>query len=100
MFITSEGNYSRIMLSCGKAYLIRGNLSFMERCIESQFPTEVAKQFLRLGRSLIVRRDNILYLNTSRGELLLRTGSTNPPYRMKDIKPALLKKLKQILEGE
>lgn len=98
LFVLAEGNYCRFMLSWGKEYLIRGNLRFVEESINQQFPSEVATQFVRLGRSIIVRLDAILYFNVSKGELLLRTGSFTPPYLMKGVSGRSLKILKQLLE--
>lgn len=98
LFILAEGNYCRFMLSWSKEYLVRGNLRFVEESIRSQFPPEVAAQFVRLGRSIIVRLDSILYFNISKGELLLRTGSFTSPYLMKGVSGRSLKVLKQLFE--
>lgn len=76
MFITSDGNYSTFMLAYGTTHVVTLQLGQIEKMIEHQLEREGDK-YIRIGKSLIVNRDYIQYINIPKQQLVLSDGKMN-----------------------
>lgn len=65
MCISSDGNYSTIVLDSGETKVVSIQLGKMEKMIHDQMGDE-ENLFFRIGKSLIVNHDHIFYINPSR----------------------------------
>ncbi len=98
VYITSDGNYSTLVLSDGEARLITLQLGEVEEMIQRQLDKKVAQNFIRLGRQLIINRRYIFYINLPHQRLTLSDNSSNK-YTVSASRDAL-KKLKEAIETE
>ena len=64
MFITSEGNYSKVFTQDGHNHLVAYQLGQLEDMIGNQLG-EDETPFIRIGKSLIVNRDYIYLIDVS-----------------------------------
>lgn len=64
MFISSEGNYSKVFTQDGHHHLVAYQLGQLEDMIGNQLG-EVETPFIRIGKSLIVNRDYIYLIDVS-----------------------------------
>ena len=96
--IEADGNYSNLYIVGEEERMVLGQLGQLERMIGEQLG-EQASAFIRVGRSLIINRNYIYYINPSRQVLIMR----DPNGRKHEIKKAShesLKNLKEFIERE
>lgn len=70
VFITADGNYSAITNADGSKYVLTMQLGQIERRIAENVDSD-DNRFIRIGKSLIVNRDFITFINPSRQKLIL-----------------------------
>ena len=96
--IEADGNYSNLYIVGEEERMVLGQLGQLERMIGEQLGEE-ASAFIRVGRSLIINRNYIYYINPSHLVLIMR----DPYGRKHEIKKAShesLKNLKEFIERE
>lgn len=74
MFITSDGNYSNIHTTDGRAKLISMRLGELEKLIANQL-NNVESQFLRVGRKLIVHSVFVSSVDLKQNKLVMTNGN-------------------------
>ncbi len=97
VYISSDGNYSVLVQSDGNTRILTYQLGQVERMINQQLDSS-ADSFLRVGKSLIVNKSYINYINVPKQKLILSDA-----YMMTHTISAsreALKKLKELLEKE
>ena len=97
IYFSSEGNYSTLMLRDGNARIVTVQLGQIEKMIAAQLGAE-GNIFIRIGKSLIINRSYIYYINISRQQLMLSNVETFS-YTVAASKEAL-KQLKELLDSE
>lgn len=97
VYISSDGNYSQMLLVGGDMRVLTMQLGQMERLIEDLLGN-YSRQFIWIGKSLIVNRSYIFYIHPSRQQLVL-CDSRNERYTVQASKEAL-RQLKQLIEQE
>ena len=97
VYITSDGNYSQFLLSGGDMRMVSVQLGQIERLIESQLGI-FGRMFIRIGKSLIINRDYIYYININQQRLELN-DKVNQKYTVQASREAL-KQLKVVIEKE
>lgn len=75
VYISADGNYSRITTADSANYIITLQLGQVEKRI-SESGIDSVESFIRIGKSLIVNRDYITYINPSKQKLVLSDGHT------------------------
>ena len=75
VFISSDGNYSTLMFTSGETRVLTFQLGQLEHQLEKQL-TNTKGLFIRLGKSLIVNRTFISYINIPKQQLVLANGQT------------------------
>lgn len=95
-YISSDGNYSTMVLIDKEEHLFTFNLSAFEKTIVQQLGTE-AKTFIRLGKSLIINGIYINYVNISKQQIILSDIKFLNRFALSASKDAL-KNLKTVLE--
>ena len=98
IYISSDGNYSTMVLHDKTEHLFTFNLSHFQKLIEKQLKDE-ASQFIRIGKSLIINRDYIYRINLTKQQLVMSDMALNQAFMLSASKEAL-KQLKQLLENE
>ena len=96
--IEADGNYSTFFLVGGEKRLVLFQLGQLEQMIGEQLAEE-AKAFIRIGRSLIVNRNYIYYINLNLQILLMRDTSCHS-HETRKVSRESLKKLKELIEGD
>ena len=96
VYISSEGNYTTMVLINKETHLFSFNLATFEKIIEQQLGT-YAQIFIRLGKSLIINANYIYYINVSKQQITLSDTCFEEKFTMTASKDAL-KALKAILE--
>ena len=97
VYITSDGNYSQFLLSGGDMRMVTVQLGQIERLIERQLGV-FGRLFIRIGKSLIINRDYIYYININQQRLELN-DKVNQKYTVQASREAL-KQLKVVVEKE
>ena len=97
VYITSDGNYSQFLLSGGDMRMVTVQLGQVERLIGSQLGI-FGRLFIRIGKSLIINRDYIYYININQQRLELN-DKVNQKYTVQASLEAL-KQLKVVVEKE
>ena len=97
VYITSDGNYSQCLLSGGDMRMVTVQLGQIERLIERQLGV-FGRLFIRIGKSLIINRDYIYYININQQRLELN-DKVNQKYTVQASREAL-KQLKLVIEKE
>ncbi len=97
VYITSDGNYSQFLLSGGDMRMVTVQLGQIERLIERQLGV-FGRLFIRIGKSLIINRDYICYININQQRLELN-DKVNQKYTVQASREAL-KQLKLVIEKE
>lgn len=97
VYITSDGNYSQFLLSGGDLRMVTIQLGQIERLIENQLGV-FGRLFIRIGKSLIINRDYIYYININQQRLELN-DKVNQRYTVQASREAL-KQLKAVIEKE
>ena len=98
VYISSDGNYSTIILNDRTEHVFTFNLSQCLKIIEAQLKEE-ASTFIRIGKSLIINRDYIYKINITKQLLVLSDMSFNESFNLVASKEAL-KQLKILQEKE
>lgn len=97
IFISSDGNYSSLMLTYGESRVVTLQLGQIERLIAKQLHTQ-GQSFIRIGRSLIINRNYIHYINLPRQQLVLCDGRS-ASHTLSASREAL-KQLKDLIDKE
>ncbi|MDR3057709.1 MAG: LytTR family transcriptional regulator [Prevotella sp.] len=96
VYISSDGNYSTMVLINKDEHLFTFNLGTFERVIEQQLGID-AQTFIRLGKSLIINAKYIYYVNVSKQQIILSDSSFPHKFVLSASKEAL-RALKNVLE--
>jgi DNA-binding LytR/AlgR family response regulator len=97
VYIASDGNYSTLVQADNEVRMISYQLGQIEKMISSQLGSE-GNIFIRIGRSLIINRSYIYYINIPKQKLILSdVASFN--HSVTASKEAL-NQLKELLEKE
>lgn len=94
IYISSDGNYSNLLMSGGEIRMVTFQLGQIEEMIQKQLP-EMRSNFIRIGRSLIININHVYHINISRQQLLLKDRDNT--YTLSASKEAL-KALKEFIE--
>ena len=97
VYISSDGNYSTLVQADGEVRMLSFQLGQIEKKIADQLGNE-GNNFIRIGKSLIINRSYIYYINVPKQKLVLSdVGSFS--HTMSASKEAL-KLLKELIEKE
>lgn len=97
VYITADGNYSVITMADGENFVLTLQLGQIERRIAEMLDKD-DHRFIRIGKSLIVNRDFIAFINPVRQKMIL-SDCRNFRHEVSASKDAL-KALKELLEKE
>lgn len=97
VFVSSDGNYSTLVLSDGESRILTMQLGQLEKLIENQLGAAGAI-FIRIGRSLIINRSYVYYINLPQQKLIL-SNQRGGNHTLSASKEAL-KSLKELFEQE
>ena len=97
VFISSDGNYSTFVFTYGESRVVTMQLGQVERLIAVQL-TLSGGDFIRIGKSLIINRNFISYINITKQQLVLSDGYSTS-HSLTASKEAL-KQLKELIEKE
>lgn len=95
VYIASDGNYSTLVQTDGEVRMLSYQLGQIEKMISSQLGSE-GNVFIRIGKSLIINRSYIYYINIPKQKLILSDTATFS-HTVTASKEAL-KQLKELLE--
>lgn len=73
--ISSDGNYSTLVQRDGESRTLTFQLGQIEKLIETQLGQE-GNTFIRIGKSLIINRSYIYYINIPKQRIILSDGAT------------------------
>lgn len=97
VYVSSDGNYSTLVQADGEMRMLSFQLGQIEKMIASQLGSE-GNSFIRIGKSLIINRSYIYYINVPKQKLVLSDVSTFS-HTVTASREAL-KQLKELLEKE
>lgn len=97
VYISSDGNYSTLIHADGDIRMLSFQLGQIEKMIASQLGVE-GNIFIRIGKSLIINRSYIYYINVPKQKLVLSDVET-VNHTVTASREAL-KQLKEFLEKE
>lgn len=97
VYIASDGNYSTLVQTDGEMRMLSFQLGQIERMIATQLEQE-GRNFIRIGKSLIINRSYIYYINVPKQKLTL-SDVENFSHTVAASKEAL-KQLKELIEKE
>lgn len=97
IYIASDGNYSTLMQTDGEMRMLTFQLGQIERMIADQLGSE-GNNFIRIGKSLIINRSYIYYINVTKQKLTL-SDVASFSHTVTASKEAL-KQLKELIEKE
>ena len=97
VYISSDGNYSSLVQTDGETRVLSYQLGQIERMMSCQLGSE-GNSFIRLGKSLIINRSYIYYINIPKQKLML-SDNVSFSHSVTASKDAL-KQLKELLERE
>ena len=97
VYISSDGNYSTLMQVDGELRILSHQLGQIEKMIETQLRND-SNNFIRIGKSLIINRAYIYYINVAKQKLILSDAATFN-YSVPASREAL-KQLKDLVEKE
>lgn len=95
--MSSDGNYSNLMLTNGESRIVTLQLGQIEKMFEHQL-AQSGLNFIRIGKSLIVNRTYIFYINITKQQLILSNGD-NAQHSLTASREAL-KLLKDLIEKD
>jgi len=98
VFISSDGNYSNIVLTDNETRMLTFQLGQIEVMIREQLGTLESGLFIRIGRGLIINRNYIYYINVQSQKLIL-SDNNRFTHTVSASKEAL-KQLKDLIEKE
>ena len=81
VYISSDGNYSTMVLHDKTEHLFTFNLSHFQKLIEKQLKDD-ASQFIRIGKSLIINRDYIYRINLAKQQLVMWDMALNQAFML------------------
>ena len=97
VYVSADGNYSELTTADGTRVMLTSQLGQVEKRIaESAAATE--NRFIRIGKSLIINRDYISFINAGRQKLVLSDCRTFR-HELSASREAL-KALKELIEKE
>ena len=97
VYISSDGNYSTLVQVDGEMRLLSFQLGKIEKMIVDQLGSE-GNNFIRIGKSLIINRSYIHYINVTKQKLVL-SDMASFSHTVSASKEAL-KLLKELIEKE
>ena len=97
VYISSDGNYSTLVQADGEMRMLSFQLGQIEKMIADQLGS-AGNRFIRIGKSLIINRSYIYYINVPKQKLVLSDVATFS-HTMSASKEAL-KSLKDLMEKE
>lgn len=97
VYISSDGNYSTLIQADGETRMLSYQLGQIEKMIASQLGSD-GNVFIRIGKSLIINRSYIYYINITKQQLHL-SDVLSFKHTVSASKEAL-KQLKELLEKE
>lgn len=97
VYIAADGNYSAITTADGESFVLTMQLGQIERRISEMLDND-DNRFIRIGKSLIVNRDFIAFINPPRQKMTLSDCRTFH-HELAASKEAL-RALKELLEKE
>ena len=95
VFISSDGNYSSFVFTYGESRVVTMQLGQVEQLVAKPL-THSGADFIRIGKSLIINRNFISYINLSKQQLVLSDGHSTS-HSLTASRDAL-KKLKELIE--
>ncbi len=98
VYISSDGNYSVMVLHDQTEHLFSFNLSHFQQILERQMKAE-ASIFIRIGKSLIINRRYIYKINIGKQTLILSDMRIGQAFTLSASKEAL-RQLKNLVEQE
>ena len=98
VYISSDGNYSTMVLHDKTEHMFTFKLSHFQKIIETQLK-EDARTFIRIGKSLIINKEYIYKINMGKQLLVLSDMVLNQAFTLSASKEAL-RQLKLLLETE
>ena len=97
VYISSDGNYSTLVQADGEMRMLSFQLGQIEKMIASQLGSD-GNSFISIGKSLIINRSYIYYINVPKQKLVL-SDVTTFSHTVTASREAL-KQLKELLEKE
>ena len=97
VYIASDGNYSTLVQTDNEVRMLSYQLGQIEKMISSQLGSE-GNIFIRIGKSLIINRSYIYYINIPKQKLIL-SDVASFSHTVTASKEAL-KQLKELIEKE
>ena len=97
VYISSDGNYSTLVQADGEVRMLSFQLGQIEKMIADQLGS-AGNRFIRIGKSLIINRSYIYYINVPKQKLVL-SDVASFSHTMSASKEAL-KSLKDLMEKE
>lgn len=88
VYVHSDGNYCDVYLVNDEHFTVTMNLQNFGLLIESQLQAD-AQQFLRIGKTLIVNRNYIYYINPNKKEIKLAEPMMKKIHTLKASKDSL-----------
>ncbi len=98
VYISSDGNYSVMVLHDKTEHLFSFNLSHFQQLIEKQLKAD-ASLFIRIGKGLIINREYIYKINVGKQALILSDMKIEHTFVLSASKEAL-RQLKGLVENE
>ena len=71
VYISSDGNYSTLVQTDGEMRMISYQLGQVEKMMNDQLGKECGRLFIRIGKSIIINRSYVYYINVTRQKLTL-----------------------------
>ena len=97
VFVSSDGNYCTLVFTYGESRVVTLQLGQIEQLIERQLPPD-DNSFIRIGKSLIINRNYISYVNPGKQQLSLADGRS-ASHTLTASREAL-RQLKELIEKE
>ncbi|MEG2061622.1 MAG: LytTR family DNA-binding domain-containing protein [Alistipes sp.] len=97
VYISSDGNYSTLVQTDGDMRMLSFQLGQIEKMIASQLGAE-GNIFIRIGKSLIINRSFIYYINIAKQKLVL--SDVMAVNHTVTASREALKQLKELMEKE
>lgn len=97
VYIASDGNYSTLVQADGEVRMLSFQLGQIEKMIATQLGSD-GNIFIRIGKSLIINRSFIYYINVPKQKLIL-SDVASFSHSVTASKEAL-KQLKELLEKD
>lgn len=97
VFIQADGNYSSLHFTHNRQNTVTLQLGQIERNIALQLP-QTGTNFIRIGKSLIINRKYVSYINLAR-QMLILNANDGQAHSLSASREAL-KQLKELIERE